>query len=599
MSLIKCGLNSTICSLFIVGILLFGVLPWGDVSASSADSEMNRHEMGTDQYAQTEGEQIAATRTMPSELQPGERFTIEIATNLVNGAIEEKLPLDFFYAGVNEGQCELLAIHRQQTNVIEFVFMGDAGENSCVPQEFSYDVIAASGLRTYTFGGTLTAITSSPPYKIYHTVGGDTEIEVKSTVEIPPDVRAVRTLPVDPMAPLDQFQVSIHCSGIGLGGVTETLPAGFAYVDESASANIDEVTEDGDNVIFVWTTAPGTFTYELIASGTPGDYLFAGIAKGEREVSGTEEIIEVAGDSVVTLGGSIVEPFAVTTNDATNIGEHSVKLHGTLNSMGSAASVAVSFQWGITNAYGNERSAGNMTGTGSFSADLNSLADDTTYHCRTKAVGDTTVYGADRTFTTDDSGDVPPPTYFSLTTEANPSNGGIVLLNPPGGSYAMGTSVIITAEATNGYEFKSWSGGIDGSDNPANVFMNADVIVTASYELIASGTQAQSTPTPAPTPTPTPTLTETPTPTPTPTPTLTETPTPNPIQTETPRSSNGNKAKPTRIIDPIKLDTGESSDEQNGGGGVNVGLVIGLIVGVLLISLAGFYFWRMRQPIEF
>ncbi len=43
-----------------------------------------------------------ATRTLPSQAQPLERFTVDITTNLVNGGIEEKLPQGFIYAGINQ-----------------------------------------------------------------------------------------------------------------------------------------------------------------------------------------------------------------------------------------------------------------------------------------------------------------------------------------------------------------------------------------------------------------------------------------------------------------------------------------------------------------
>jgi hypothetical protein len=93
-------------------------------------------------------------------------------------------------------------------------------------------------------------------------------------------------------------------------------------------------------------------------------------------------------------------PPTVTTNAATDIGTTSATLNGYLDDMGTATSVQVSFQWGKTTGYGNETTAQTMSSTGPFSASLSTLAPDTTYHFRAKAVGDSTAYGDDMTFTT-------------------------------------------------------------------------------------------------------------------------------------------------------------------------------------------------------
>ena len=67
-----------------------------------------------------------------------------------------------------------------------------------------------------------------------------------------------RSLPAAPVAPDDEFTVTINNVGLadGFGSVVETLPAGFSYVEgsaESSAANavIDaEVSEDGRTVTF-------------------------------------------------------------------------------------------------------------------------------------------------------------------------------------------------------------------------------------------------------------------------------------------------------------------------------------------------------------
>ena len=94
-------------------------------------------------------------------------------------------------------------------------------------------------------------------------------------------------------------------------------------------------------------------------------------------------------------------PPAVTTNAASNLTINSARLNGNLTSLGTADSVTVSFQWGTSSgSYPNETTAEVKDSTGTFYFDLGSLTHSTTYYYRAKAVGDSTVYGAERSFTT-------------------------------------------------------------------------------------------------------------------------------------------------------------------------------------------------------
>ncbi len=69
------------------------------------------------------------------------------------------------------------------------------------------------------------------------------------------------------------------------------------------------------------------------------------------------------------------------------MGTTSATLNGALDGLGSATSVQVSFEWGLTAAYDNATASQAMAGTGNFSADLSGLAANTTYHFRAKADG--------------------------------------------------------------------------------------------------------------------------------------------------------------------------------------------------------------------
>jgi hypothetical protein len=95
-------------------------------------------------------------------------------------------------------------------------------------------------------------------------------------------------------------------------------------------------------------------------------------------------------------------PPSVTTNAASGLTTTGATLNANLTNKGTASSVTVSFEYGLTTGYGNT-AAGvppTMAVTGAFNASLSGLTSNTLYHYRAKAVGDGTAYGTDMTFTT-------------------------------------------------------------------------------------------------------------------------------------------------------------------------------------------------------
>jgi alpha-tubulin suppressor-like RCC1 family protein/phosphodiesterase/alkaline phosphatase D-like protein len=99
---------------------------------------------------------------------------------------------------------------------------------------------------------------------------------------------------------------------------------------------------------------------------------------------------------------------------ATVISATAATLNGNLTSLGTALSVEVSFEWGLTTEYGYGTPAQTMAATGAFSDNLTGLSANTTYHFRAKAVGDgDAVYGDDMIFTT---GTTPPAVTTSAAT---------------------------------------------------------------------------------------------------------------------------------------------------------------------------------------
>ena len=74
----------------------------------------------------------------------------------------------------------------------------------------------------------------------------------------------------------------ISATGYGtLGGVTETLPAGFRY-ESSSLTDEGEVTEiDARTIRFTLQGADKTFTYTVTASSTAGPHTFSGVLRDD------------------------------------------------------------------------------------------------------------------------------------------------------------------------------------------------------------------------------------------------------------------------------------------------------------------------------
>jgi hypothetical protein len=72
-------------------------------------------------------------------------------------------------------------------------------------------------------------------------------------------------------------------------------------------------------------------------------------------------------------------------------------------------------------------------------------------------------------------------TQYALTVTVDPETSGTVILEPPGGMYAEGTVVTLTAQAESGWRFIEWSGDLTGSTNPDTITMDADKEVMATF----------------------------------------------------------------------------------------------------------------------
>ena len=194
-------------------------------------------------------------------------------------------------------------------------------------------------------------------------------------------------------------------------------------------------------------TGTGTFYFDLGSLAHSTTYYYRAKAVGDSTVYGVER-------SFTTL-----TPPAVTTNAATSITTISARLNGDLTSLGTAGSVTVSFVWGTSSgSYPNETSGAARTVIGTFYSDLGSLTPGTTYYYRAKAVGDSTVYGAERSFTTLTPPAVTTNAASSITTISGRLNGDLTTLGTASSvtvSFEWGTTSGSYSNATTGQAMTS------------------------------------------------------------------------------------------------------------------------------------------------
>jgi len=191
---------------------------------------------------------------------------------------------------------------------------------------------------------------------------------------------------------------SVFAQGLGHGFYgTVKIGGEDAEIGTAISAQVAEteygswtVTTPGQYALIVQGEIEDSATINFYINGQPADQTFpfhdGWTTQLDLTVAEAEPVPEIA-PTVVNNAAS-----AVTTTSAT--------LNGNLTGLGTASSVELSFEWGTTDAYGDTTAVVSVSQTGVFSAALSGLSPSTTYHFRAVAVGDSTGYGIDRTFTT-------------------------------------------------------------------------------------------------------------------------------------------------------------------------------------------------------
>lgn len=114
--------------------------------------------------------------------------------------------------------------------------------------------------------------------------------------------------------------------------------------------------------------------------------------------------------AVVFLKANIVLPPTIVTSDNIGVGTTRATLRGYLTSLGTASSANVSFGWDTLShpdspdEYANWTPEVTMISEGNFRYRITGLTRDTTYYFRARAVGDSTAYGDELSFTTHPDG---------------------------------------------------------------------------------------------------------------------------------------------------------------------------------------------------
>ena len=236
-------------------------------------------------------QQAGHSRELPADpVAQGEKFTVTITdtgygADKTFGQVVETLPAGFSYV---DGSATKVVGHATKGGVRGTV---DATDSRIVTfsvlsvESFTYEVMVGDsvGDGDHTFSD----------------AGGDDTIMVEGGTTTPPDMTPSpvattppdtttqaghsRGLPADPVAQGEKFTVTITDTGYGadkaFGQVVETLPAGFSYVDGSATKVVGHATKGvvggtvdatDSRIVTFSVLSVESFTYEVMVGDSVG-----------------------------------------------------------------------------------------------------------------------------------------------------------------------------------------------------------------------------------------------------------------------------------------------------------------------------------------
>ena len=248
--------------------------------------------VGVASVAAQQNNEPSATRSFnPASVAPGGTVTvtIQVANYGGIGRVTETLPAGFTYvdsthdsAGVN--------VNGQE---VRFTLQGDSS--------VAYTVTASRTAGSHSFSGML-----RDSDRANHTVGGATDV----TVTAPAEPSATRSFNPASVAPGGTVTVTIQLADYGsIGRVTETLPAGFAYVDSTHDSA--GVSVNGQEVRFT-LQGDSSVAYTVTASRTAGSHLFSGMfrdsVRDDYPVGGVDTVTVEAPSATRSFNPATVAP---------------------------------------------------------------------------------------------------------------------------------------------------------------------------------------------------------------------------------------------------------------------------------------------------
>ena len=234
----------------------------------------------------------SATRAIePATVIPGGEVVVTITTSgFAYGGVEETLPPGFGYI---EG-----SITPTATNIevdvdgqgFSFIVTQVAAEG----EQFSYRVMAPDAVDEYSFSGILKYLdANNDPQQT--DVTGDTRVVVGAN--------AYRTIDPAMVTSGGGASVTIATSGFAYGGVVETLPNGFAYIEDSIMPSDTNIEVDGQVLSFIVTQNPDEvkqFSYGVMAPSATRSYNFAGVLK-YLDANNDPQQTNVTGDTQIMV----------------------------------------------------------------------------------------------------------------------------------------------------------------------------------------------------------------------------------------------------------------------------------------------------------
>ena len=245
--------------------------------------------------AQQNGPSATRSFDKASNVAPGGRVTvtIQVANYGGIGRVTETLPAGFAYVDSTHDSAGV-SVDGQE---VRFTLQGDSS--------VAYTVTASRTAGSHSFSGML-----RDSDRANHTVGGATGV----TVTAPAGPSATRSFDkASNVAPGGRVTVTIQVANYGgIGRVTETLPAGFAYVDSTHDSA--GVSVDGQEVRFT-LQGDSSVAYTVTASRTAGSHSFSGMLRDSDRANHT-----VGGATGVTVtapaGPSATRSFDKASNVA-------------------------------------------------------------------------------------------------------------------------------------------------------------------------------------------------------------------------------------------------------------------------------------------